>query len=345
MWLNRAGIKLAAVLAACTVGVAIQTTSYASTVTVGSPCRFIELPSIAEGSVIVVAGDHSGNYQIGVRTLWDAQGNLQEDLIVWHNGALHLGARLSDVAADPRAVNSHGVVVGSRQSADHTQAFALVYGQFVALAAPSGASAEAVAINDAGEVAGGLVNEWGFMQRALRWSADGTVSELATPSGFSFAQATSIDDDGTVLGIVTNDPAMYTDARLVVWLPNGQVRLLPGSASAGSDARFWPVGIREGQVTGMAYSRAATVTLRWNARSGDPTVISTGDAASVNAVNARGSLLLSGGAVDGIGLLQGDVVRPLYDGAESIGPVALTDDDVVYGKLSSALPGYADCRV
>jgi hypothetical protein len=340
---SRVGTGLAAVLVAGTVGIVTQSTAYASTVDVGPPCGFLELPTLGEGSVTVVAGDHSGHFQIGERTVWDAQGNLQQDLLEWHDGAVRLGPRISDTGADPVAVNSSGLVVGSAQTADHVQAVALVFGQFVPLPGPSGASTKAVAINDAGQVAGGVVDGSGTMQRTLRWSIDGTVNELSTPAGFGFAQATAIDDDGTVLGIATNDPGMYSDARLVVWSPAGQARLLPSSAGAGPDASFWPVGIRQGQVTGLESSSTGTATLRWAASGGDPVVVPTGDAV-VRAVNARGSLVTFGGAFDGTGLLQGDVVRPLSDGARWISPVALADNDKVYGNLNEGLPGYADCR-
>jgi hypothetical protein len=342
MRLRRFWLGLAAVLTAGTVAMSLPPDSYASAVQVGAACTVAELPRVdGAGQQAVLFVDRTGAYQVGAQFSWDGGGTYREFLLVWQGGTVRRGPELDTVNADLTAVNSAGVIVGSEQPAGQHHAIVLTYGQFVRLAEPSGADTNAVAINDAGQVTGGVLDGSGRMQHVLRWSADGTVSELPTPAGYAYAQAMDIDADGSVLGLVTNDPAMYSDAHLVVWAPNGQAHILPGTDP---DAHFWPIGIRQGTVTGTEYSSTGSVVLRWTASGGAPVTVDSADAASILAVNARRSLLIQGSpSYDGTGLLRDGVLRPLPGAGQAITTVGLSDNDVVYGN-SNGVAVLADCR-
>lgn len=85
--------------------------------------------------------------------------------VMWRNGVIRdLGVLGSGyVQSIGRGVNNGGQVVGwSTQSSSFEQAFRWANGRMTALRAPSGAQSEATAINNRGQVAGGLLGSGGL---------------------------------------------------------------------------------------------------------------------------------------------------------------------------------------
>jgi hypothetical protein len=337
-WLIRAvGVALGAVvLAAAPVP--------ASAAPTGGPCALVEMRKATGGLNLVEATDRTGRYQVGVATV-EGSPELGAQLVLWRDGTPQLGPRLASTGDRFVAVGPTGIAVGVRERDGRQRAAAYTYGQILDLPGP-GADVEttAVAVNRAGQIAGGVPYAASAMKRVLVWSADGEVSARATPPGFEYAQASEIDEDGTVLGLATNDPIMFTDAHVVAWLPDGTPRLLPVRDPGDPTASSWPVTIRDGKVIASRYSgRGGWETVEWVAR-GDaaPRVLPVPDNMSVYAVNARGSIALS--TEDGPALLQGGQLRPLR-GVGVPDQDLLADNDVVYGNAHSGrLPVYADCR-
>jgi hypothetical protein len=340
-WLGIAGVGIAA--AGVVASVALAPSSYASTIPVGKPCTFGQLPTVQGGDNILTATDRTGRYQIGVRQYWDADNVYRANLIRWHDGTPALGPQI-DATIEFTAVSATGVVVGFQRDGDHRHAVAYAYGTVVPLPGPAGTDTTAVAVNGTGQVAGGVVDPAGHMTRVLSWSPDGTVRELAAPAGFTLAQAFGIDEDGTILGLVKTDGGMSATTGIVVWRPDGSARLLAGTRPDDPSVQLWPIGIRDGRVVASQdSSTGGDETLEWSLANDTPQVVDTGGGRAA-ALGARGSLLVSDGPTAGLALLQNGTARPVAQPDVSVTPHGLSDDDVVYGQSNSNAPAFFDCR-
>jgi hypothetical protein len=199
----------------------------------------------------------------------------------------------------------------------------------VNLPAPSGAfGAGAVAINARGQIAGQSFDQDGWDQRAVVWSATNAIRVLPRPDGFNEATVAGIDDDGTVVGTVSDwnyEAATVRAQRAIAWFPEGTWRFLPGTAA---DSFVEATSIRHGAVVGAQRGNTALV---WSARSGDPTVLTTG--ATPGDISTTGSVTLRKGA-DNLLYQPGAGYRLLPQDDPGMGlstAASVTDDEQVYG--------------
>ena len=269
-------------------------------------------------------------------------GHPKARLSLWRDGTPTLGPE-TDPYGDFTAVSTTGIAVGSAHEGSQRRAVAFAYGRSLTLPLPAGADeSAAAAVNARGDVAGSVYAD-GQPQRAGVWAPDGAALTLPTPPGFTFTAATHIDDDGSVLGYAaTGSPSMPERTRLVVWAADGTPRVLPTTGPVDPEPMMSPIDFHHG----IVYGTQEGELVRWDLAARTTTVVDTGGAGGVEAVNAGGSMVLFGGfGQDGLVFVRDGVVRPLNDGGRWITPVALTDDDLVFGRSNmNASPAYMDCR-
>lgn len=292
------------------------------------PCvrETLRLPAgAAEG--FLRAADPSGRYQVGDYRHADEQWRFA----LWRDG----------VPADlpltgntyPVDVNARGDVAGNASSGGW-RGWRWRAGQVVDLPAPSGtAGANAVAINSRGEIAGESYDEEVRDQRVVVWSPANAVRQLPRPDGFDEAHVAGIDDDGTVVGTVFKwdyPNATVLAQRAVAWFSDGTWRFLPGTAA---NSFTEATAVRHGAVVGA--ERGGNVSI-WSARSGDATVLTSGDVLPSD-VNTSGSITLRKG-VDNLLYQPGTGFRSLPQNDPAMGygrAVGVTDDEQVYGSDSA----------
>ncbi|WP_157621594.1 hypothetical protein [Saccharothrix sp. NRRL B-16348] len=151
--------------------------------------------------------------------------------------------------------------------------------------APKGS---AVAINDAGVVVGratGLDRR----SRAVRWDAEGRISELALPAGGQHATVFGVDADGAAYGN-TNAPERWSQATR--WNADGSITVL--DVLPGGDYTFAVAVNESGTVVGYGGDAdGKRQAIRWD-RDGAATVLpGVGDATEATAID-------DGGAIAGI---------------------------------------------
>lgn len=279
-----------------TVGLLVPFAPTAATTAHAMPamatCRSALLPVPAgttESSVN--GGDPTGRYLVGVGFhVGGAEG------LLWVDG------QPTPVDQSPlspynqvqfNAVDNHGTIVGDRTTDNGFQTDAFIYrdGRFTILPAPNpGDSAEALAINSAGDVVGTAFGATG--PQPVEWPAGraGTVRVLPTPGdvgGF----AAGVDQDGTVVGYL----APWPPGTPYVWPAHRAAYPLPvPTGSMGGNA----VAIRLGLVAGNVFDPASgeTVPAMWNLRSGQLTVRSDVQGAALS-INRWGTIGVAGGAL------------------------------------------------
>lgn len=322
-----------AVAVSLTLGV-VGVPAGAAATTEATPCpaEAVLLPAGAVAGSIG-ATDPTGRYQVGEYRGADGQ----DRFALWLDGT-PAEVVLGDGAA-PADVNARGEVVGNTNPGDGGwRGWRRKGGQLVSLPVPAGAArAEAVAINARGEVAGQATNGDGWDSRAVVWPVTGAARTLALPPGFNEARAAGIDDDGTVVGTVSDwdyENATVRSSRAVAWFPEGGWRFLPGT---GDDALVEAAAIRHGAVTGREFDPATRTytAVSWATRSGGATVVAPG--ASPSDLSTNGSVLLRSGvqnllqqAGEGRTLTQRD---PVMGSGRTAG---VTDDELVYGSDTDA---------
>ncbi|GAB2840575.1 hypothetical protein GCM10027176_50500 [Actinoallomurus bryophytorum] len=302
----------------------------ASASAAAEPCAREIMPVLPDStSTNVLSGDPGGRYQIG--TSRDTDEN--DHNVLWQDGtARELRIPTGHGDASPQDVNRSGEIVALTSEGDDVQGWRYKNGQVTGLPSPESArSTEPTVINSGGEIAGTAfyaANAWdGY---AVVWSADNAVRKLPRPDGFNEARVSDIDDDGTVVGYVTQwdyAKAEVLNERAVAWSADGSWRFLPGLVP---DAHTQALTIRNGRVAGTEQGRDHAVA--WDARSGEATELPA--RGRPVAINSGGSVALNPGYGDMV-LLQQGVERPLPvdDPNMSGGSVfALTDADVVYGS-------------
>jgi hypothetical protein len=179
---------------------------------VPTACTASLLPMGGNRAVQVTAADPSGRWQAGTtdpNSYWPDK----RKLLVWHDRRLvtmtsgaELGIALSDL-------NSAGVGVGRRDGQKDTP-YLYRGGELTTL---KGGDANAIAINDAGMIAGevGAFNH----ERPARWaSPEAGPERLPLPPGAGFTRVQDITPDGTVVGEV--------DDEAYVWPAGGGYRKL-----------------------------------------------------------------------------------------------------------------------
>jgi probable HAF family extracellular repeat protein len=140
---------------------------------------------------------------------------------VWNGSAQILaGPQTGDTVA--RSINYAGAVAGWASDAGRQQACIWTNSQFRLL--PISSNSRALAINDAGSVAGEMGSG---DQMAFLWDAAGGVRPLGLLSGATASSATAVNSYQEVVGFATNVTDIYPH-RAFVWTQSGGMRpLLP----------------------------------------------------------------------------------------------------------------------
>ena len=258
---------------------------------VSTACRSVGL-AVPAGTTesAVYGGDAAGRYLVGVG--FHSGGS---DGLLWVDGqpvSINQGSLSPYIQVQFNAVNSRREIIGERMTDEtsfHTDAFVYRNGRFTLLAAPSpGESTEALAINSRGDVVGDAQGSAGW--QPVEWSAarPGTVRVLATP-GTGGGFASSIDEDGTVVGHLTSS----SPGVPYVWPAKGTAYALPIPAgSLGGEA----VAIRHGLVAGNVFDPAtgSTAVAEWNLRTGSFTMWPSVQGAALS-INRWGTIGVAGG--------------------------------------------------
>jgi uncharacterized membrane protein len=261
-------------------------------------CDIAELPlpdEITEGVdgghpyAAAAAVDPTGRFVVGA-----VEADEPNWLIRWEDGnpTAISPLRGSAYAAD---VNADGVVVGYGWGDEPDNYYAWIYrdGDMLELPMPDGyVSAEAVAINAAGDVVG-TVRDDGYRASVVVWPADDLdhPQVLAGPPDMEVT-ANEITDDGTVIGGVFT-PTAHDGGYL--WAPDGTGQPLPGPVEA-VDVTLWAA--RGGWAAGNALMSVPTsdddpgeLTVVWDLSAGTFRLHDLGTIATVSDVTAAGDVL------------------------------------------------------
>lgn len=221
------------------------TSAAAAAAPVPTGCTVTLLPTGGVAKALVTAGDPSGRHLAGriyppggVRT------------VLWKDGVLRKLPAMPGGDASFDDINSSGVAVGSSyDDGDRQHAYVADGSSVTRLAGGTGA---AVAVNDAGVIAGVL----GDPGVPARWSSPrATPARLPLPAGFASGRAVDIDQDGTIVGTVERANAEGTG---YLWFAGGTGRLMPLPDVEGEKATlFWPESMSDGWVYGRAVRDAA----------------------------------------------------------------------------------------
>jgi uncharacterized membrane protein len=183
--------------------------------------------------------------------------------IIWHDGTPTKVPLPGDSEEMLEDVNSAGTAVG--WSYEGAGPVPYVYRDGTVSGLPGADHGSAVAINDAGAIAGDAGGA------PVVWpSATSAPSVLPLPSGASTGSATDIDEDGTVVGNIDDD-------RPYVWFADGTHRELPLPTLDGAPAAIGRVfTVRNGWATGLAApggdipgAEGTPTAVRWNVHTGE----------------------------------------------------------------------------
>ena len=267
----------------------------ASTVVPPKSCSVQRLPLLdGEPMSLVTGADPTGRFIVGRTYPDDHQGSYPS--LIWDNGK---PSRIVIPGADQSLndVTTTGVAVGSGWGDDGPVSYIYRDGKVSPL--PATGSSQAEAINDAGQIVGS--RERGVAEsKPVIWSSSSAQPvDLPLPGPQWTGQAGDIDEDGTVVGAVWENPtpedlaapkdpvASPTPGMTMdpvapnglgtpkdptampprnpstgyLWLPDGTARELPKPMVQGAPAdSFLPRSIRNGWVTGTATRMAADGT-------------------------------------------------------------------------------------
>lgn len=286
-----------------------------------------------EGPRAVVGGvDPTGRYIVG-RTY----PNGRPTTVVWE----HLQPRMLPMQGeDPMltGATSTGVFIGSSFTGTDTMT-AWVYkgGKFSKL---PGTGAIAHAINEREVIVGSVQG------RPAMWaSPEAQPTLLRMPAGKGWAGAASgVDDDGTIVGTLTNSE--FKEGQAYVWRPDGTLQKLAQPTVKGKPATSYSVRmIRNGWVLGWAaYDEPNRGPRwlgapRWNLRTG---VLDTTEGV-FSSVNAQGRIVgqLSVVAPDGT-----TMTLPTPDGVDPksamVNTEAISDDGTIIAGYLNARDGSLD---
>jgi hypothetical protein len=241
-------------------------------------------------AAVVTDGDPSGKYLAGYQYADLGDGGVGQYAVLWTDGKL---TTLKESATDESvSVNSHGVVVGSGVDVEHGKTVQVAWeyanGKVTKLRSSLG-SYKIADINDSGQILAvpvPTVIDGPTPARAtptVPVVIDGTaVRKLASIDGDGTMFEGSIDEDGTVVGMVAQSGRAY------VWTPDGRVRELTGAAT-GTDVQ----SIHDGWVTGgsgnFSPDEPGLYTAEvWDLRSAAGSVVSNFSTGMNAAINSSG---------------------------------------------------------
>ncbi|MYW70225.1 hypothetical protein GTY65_40180 [Streptomyces sp. SID8379] len=169
----------------------------------------------------VVVGQSGPRGLVGLAVRWDPDGSIT---------ALDLPAGAENASAF--AVNRAGDVVGLATASEQVSGDLKAEGEWAVrwnpdgsverLPVPGGAVAVSWDINEFGEVAGDVRHRDGA-ERAVRWSPEGTRTELRPLPGDVASHAQSINNRGYVAGDSAGSAGRI---RAVLWHPDGSITAL-----------------------------------------------------------------------------------------------------------------------
>ena len=308
-------------------------------------CRIDRLPTDGVQKALVTGGDPSGRYLVG-RTYPGNGDQRNRPIVVWKDDKLVATLRLPGGDGSLDDINGNGIGVGSSFKNEVSTPWLYSAGAVQELL---GGTGTAVAINEAGVIAGSIG------ARPVRWaSVKAQPVLLKLPAGATEGAAKDVDEDGTILGTV----GTATTQTGYLWLPDGTGRKMPLPLVAGKPATsFWPVALRGGWVTGRAtYETADSATFapyryrvdqdRYEALPAQarlPARIATNGWVAGISWNASNSLTARGYIQPTIFTDRGEVPLPLYGKAgDDYEITALSDDG---GIVAGYSVGSADANV
>ena len=234
------------------------------------------------GPASAAAGTH------GVR--WDADGTTTE-----------LQGLPGGTVVLPRAINGGGTVVGYSELEDNGDfGYHAIRWGFDGAATdlgtlPGDTNSDAYDINDSGIAVGMSVLDFGD-SHAVRWAADGTVTELTVPGAYR-SYAYSINSSGVVAG----EAYIGSQVLAVRWAVDGTPTILPGT-SYNNVAQINDDGVIAGSSGSGGFRRAVVWTT-------DDQFVDRGTVGSGDMVTAG---ITENGAIYGTATAQGSQHRPTY---------------------------------
>ena len=174
----------------------------ASTVVPPKSCSVQRLPLLdGEPMSLVTGADPTGRFIVGRTYPDDHQGSYP--ILIWDNGK---PSRIVLPGADQALndVTTTGVAVGSGWGDDGPVSYIYRDGKVSPL--PATGSSQAEAINDAGQIVGSRERGEAGTQPVIWSSSSAQPVDLPLPGPKSTGQATDIDEDGTVVGTVWENP-------------------------------------------------------------------------------------------------------------------------------------------
>lgn len=214
-------------------------------------CTVTRLPTDGVDKAIVSGGDSSGRWLLG--RLYTGQSGFRYPQVIWKDGRIADRPRLPGADGSFRDINTAGVAVGSSFQGEEIQGYAYSGGRVAEL---RGGRGTAVAISDSGVVVGGLGQYLDLA--AARWdSVTAEPVRLKVPAGTRESSAVGIDEDGTIVGMVTGR-ASTAEGTGYLWLPDGTAKHMPLPVVDGVRAdAFWPESIRNGWIAGRSMKDSA----------------------------------------------------------------------------------------
>jgi probable HAF family extracellular repeat protein len=259
------------------------------------------LPPLETGKSAIALGVNDAGVAVGIShstaVMWDVQGN-----------AISLGTLPGDLYSEAYDINDSGVIVGV--SADDMGQRAIKYTPGIGMEAlPNpGEQSWANAINNAGQIVGGVRYANGQHSPVL-WDTDGglPIDLRGTPG--SFSQAFAINDDGIVVGEAGG--AFVWDAEGGMQMLQGgsanainNSGMIAGNANAGGFTRavYWVLGAADSALVLVEPAPGDSLSLRPAFTGGDTTAtirVSVLDGAGNRLINRSITLTLA--AVDSSG--------------------------------------------
>jgi hypothetical protein len=192
--------------------------------------------------VILTAGDPTGRYLAGMDGPIDGPSN---DGILWTDGH-PVTFPIAGDHVDVTDVSSTGAVIGDRGTAHGRVGWIWTGGRIADLTGPNTIPR---AINGHGEIVGYVTqdpNAQVLRSTPIVWrSPTATARTLPLPQGYSGGQATDVDEDGTILGRVTDG---VNGIRAAIWLPDGRPLALPVPSDLPGAVGVYPISARGGTV-------------------------------------------------------------------------------------------------
>ncbi|MDT7802107.1 MAG: hypothetical protein QOI78_5540 [Actinomycetota bacterium] len=209
----------------------------------------------AQGTLPLPAGQNRGYVTAGANGGWFA-GSGSSGAIRWHNGVAEDLGRAFGRQTELTDINSAGTAVGKTYD-DSFERDAVVYrdGGFTALPVPPGRrNARALAVNDAGDVAGTALGIGDTFDLTI-WpaAAPGTVLTInPDPAVYGYVSPVEIDEQGRIL------------IRAEGWQTDYFVRYPDGTMTKLALGTDYVSAFRNGRIAGQKYENDQFVTAEWD---------------------------------------------------------------------------------